>query len=212
MEIKQIKLAPDMSWQTEQLKQVENYARVKFIPVMLTSTATLLHNTLVDKQPTNILEIGTAIGYSGTIILNTCPHAHLTTIEVNPTNFDIAKHHFASNNLNERVTQHLGDAMTILQQLVATNKQFDFVFLDGPKGQYINYLPLIQQLLTTGGVLFADDVLYMHLVDGPEHVKHKHRTIVVNLRKYLQQVTTDNWHTDIIDIDNGVAISTKLKD
>lgn len=210
MEIKQIKLTPDTSWQTQQLKQIESYARINFIPVLLPDTATLLYKTLGENQPIRILEIGTAIGYSGTIILNTCPDANLTTIEVDENSYLVAEKHFEQFNLTNRVTQHLGDALTVLEQLANNDEKFDFVFLDGPKGQYIKYLPFITTMLNKGGIIFADNVLFRHMVDGPEFVPHKHRTLVVNLRKYLNEVSTLEWQTEILDIGDGVAISKKL--
>lgn len=201
------------TWKTETMASIEKYAREHYIPVLLDDTANLLVDYLLKYKPKEILEIGTAIGYSGSIILDTLPDAHLTTMELEETSYKVAEQHFAQFGLSDRVTQILGDAHDILDDEVARNKTYDFIFLDGPKGQYIKYLCNLEKLLKNGGILFADNVLYRHMVEGSEWVPHKKRTIVVNLRKYLAEVTSNAiWSTHIYDIGDGVAVSTKLED
>lgn len=197
-------------WKNKTMASIESYARANFIPVLLDDTANLLVDYLIEYEPKEILEIGTAIGYSGSIILGTCPNAHLTTMELDETSFKVAEGHFKEFGLCDRVTQLLGDAHNILDDLVAQNKTYDFIFLDGPKGQYIRYLCKLEKILKNGGILFADNVLYRHMVEGSEWVPHKKRTIVVNLRKYLNEVTTNpTWNTRVFDIGDGVAVSIK---
>lgn len=200
-------------WKTPTMASIEEYARENFIPVLLDDTANLLVDYLSNYQPKEILEIGTAIGYSGSIILDTCRQSHLTTMELDESSYQVAESHFNEFGLSGRVTQLLGDAHGILDQLVEQKKKYDFIFLDGPKGQYIKYLCNLEKLLHCGGILFADNVLYRHMVEGIEWVPHKKRTIVVNLRKYLAEVSTSpTWDTHIFDIGDGVAISKKTKE
>lgn len=204
---------PKYTWKTPILEHIERYARDMFIPVLLEDTANFLIHCLKQYNPQSILEIGTAIGYSGTIMLQTCPTATLTTMELEQDSYDIAKQHFQEFGVLDRVHQYLGDAYIVLQQLAQQQKKFDFIFLDGPKGQYIKYLPLLEKLLKKGGILFADNVLFKHMVDGPEFVPHKKRTIVVNLRKYLNEIVTQpTWQSHIYAIGDGVAVSQKIKE
>ncbi len=209
MDIQTIKVGSSSAWKNDTMQGIEKYARERFIPVLLEDTATLLQDVLKKYQPKSILEIGTAIGYSGSLILTTCPDAHLTTLELDETSYKIAENHFHEFGLQDRVTQHLGNALDIIMDL-SESKQYDFIFLDGPKGQYVKYLPYLKKMLKNGGVLFADNVLFKHMVDGPEFVPHKKRTIVVNLRKYLASITEDEELDSVIyDIGDGVAISIK---
>lgn len=201
------------AWKSETMASIESYARENFIPVLLEDTANLLVDYLIEYQPKVILEIGTAIGYSGSIILDTLPYAHLTTMELDENSYKVAEGHFSQFGLSGRVTQVLGDAHDVLDDLVAQNKKYDFIFLDGPKGQYIKYLCKLEKLLNCRGILFADNVLYRHMVNGTDWVPHKKRTIVVNLRKYIAEVTTNpTWNTHVYDIGDGVAVSFKTKE
>ena len=65
-------------------------------------------------------------------------------------------------------------------------------------------------MLNDGGVLFADDILYYGLVNSEEKVIHKHRSIVNNLRKFIEEIKTDqDFKTEIFDFEDGVSISIK---
>lgn len=189
------------------LEDLKQFARENYIPVLLDDTLDLLVKTVKEVNPKSILEIGTAIGYSGTFMLYNS-NATLTTIELDEENIKLATNTFQKYNVYDRVTQLHGDAKEILKTL---NQKFDFIFLDGPKGQYINYLDDLTRLLNFGGTIFADNVLYRGMVESTEFIPHKKRTIVVNLRKYLNEVTTsDIFETKIYHIGDGVAVS-KLK-
>ncbi len=194
--------------QNSNMQNILAYARENHIPVLLDDTAKLLFSKINNQNPKNVLEIGTAIGYSGTLILN-ASNCKLTTIEKDEASFNLAKHHFEKFGLTNRVNQILGDALEELNNLVKLNKKFDFIFLDGPKGQYIKYLPILKQLLNNGGVLFADNVFFKRMIFIEGTIPHRKRTIVVNLRKFLETVKTDNnfYNVEILDVGDGVLIA-----
>ena len=192
------------------LDQIEKFGRDYFIPVILSETLDILLDVVKKNNPQNILEIGTAIGYSGSaMLLNS--NAHLDTIEYNQNNFDIAKENFGKLDLSNRVTQYFGDAYKVLQELCSMNKKYDIIFVDGPKGQYIKYYPFIKNLSHSGTIIVCDDVLYYGHVINDDFIKHKHRTIVVNLRKFLHTITNDSdVDTEIYNNGNGMSI-TRIK-
>ena len=194
--------------QNSNMQNILAYARENHIPVLLDDTAKLLFSKINNQNPKNVLEIGTAIGYSGTLILN-ASNCKLTTIEKDEASFNLAKHHFEKFGLTNRVNQILGDALEELNNLVKLNKKFDFIFLDGPKGQYIKYLPILKQLLNNGGVLFADNVFFKRMIFIEGTIPHRKRTIVVILRKFLETVKTDNnfYNVEILDVGDGVLIA-----
>ena len=154
------------------------------------------------------VNLGTAVGYSGSFMLNNTTNSHLTTIEINEKNFNVAKTTFQTLNLTNRVTQILGDAKDVIKTL---NCEYDFIFLDGPKGQYLAYYEDLLKLLKVGGYILVDNVYFHGLVRGQEFVKHKLRTLVVNLRKFIDVITKDKRvETQILDIGDGIAIIKKL--
>lgn len=158
----------------------------------------------------NILEIGAAVGASGIALLQTCPQAHLTTIEKNADFAAEAQANFGRAGLSDRVRLLKGDAADILPRL---GGQFDFIFLDGPKVQYVKWLPHLKRLLRSGGMLAADDVLLYGWVNGEVPAPPKRHMLVEHVREYLDAVLCDEELLSYVaDVGDGIALSVKIKD
>ncbi|MEG1499478.1 MAG: O-methyltransferase [Clostridia bacterium] len=194
----------------EKLKEIEEEARSEHIPVMLSDTAMFLANWCCCNKPSKILEIGTAVGYSGNImLLNSGDNSILTTIEKDEKSFQKARENFKAFNIEPRVLGYLGDAKDILPWL---EDEYDLIFLDGPKGQYINYLPTLLKLLKIGGTLIADNVYYKGMVLGETETPRRKKTIVKNLQKFNEAVSNDKClETVFHKIGDGVCEIKKLK-
>ncbi len=187
------------------VEEARKDALLRGIPVADDETLQFLLLTLAMQKPARILEIGTAVGLSGVAMLQACPSARLTTMELEEERYEEAKRNFVKFGVNERVTAHLGDAGEILAMM---DGKFDFVFLDGPKAQYEKYLFDVKRLMNRGGVLFADDVLLYGWVSGEEPTPQKRRSIVDKIRSYLDTVTRDrDFITSVLDVGDGVALS-----
>ena len=189
---------------------MEKFARERYIPVMLDDTKQLLYETVKAAQPRRILEIGTAIGYSGIVMLSASGDATLNTIELDEKTAEIAKANFKEFGLSERVNIFVGDARELVPVLTGS---YDFIFLDGPKGQYETFFPYLTDLLEVGGTLVCDNVLYKGLVEHvPDDKRHKHITVARNMRAFLDDITTnERYRTVLHRIGDGVTVSTKLK-
>ncbi len=175
------------------------------IPVADDESLNFLLLTVTALQPKRILEIGTAVGLSSIAMLQACPLARLTTVELEEERYLEAKKNFSDFGVEERVTAHLGDAGEILQMM---DGEYDFVFLDGPKAQYEKYLFDLKRMMKKGSVLFADDVLLYGWVSGAEPTPQKRHSIVDKIRSYLDTVTKDkDFITSVLDIGDGVALS-----
>lgn len=178
-------------------------------PVIKDEGALFLENFIKEKQPKKVLEIGTAIGYSGSLILN-AGAKELVTIEINEDSAKQAEENFKKLGLWDRVTILIGDAKDILLTL---NSKYDVIFLDGPKGQYVKYLPILFNLLSVGGYLVADNVLFRGMVKSEDITPHKYRTLVNNLRKFIEEIEKDErLETYIYDIGDGISVSRKTKE
>lgn len=195
----------------EYLDELEKLARKNHIPVLLDDSAKFLYDFVQKKQFKNILEIGTAIGYSGSIMLLASGNAKLTTIELNEDNFTKATQTFAYLKLNKRVQQILGDGYEKIVELNSLGKKYDLIFLDGPKGQYLKYYSVLLQMLEENGCLLVDNVLFHGLVRSNEDVGHKKRAMITKLRKFLNEIETrKDLKTTIHEIGDGVAEIYKI--
>lgn len=109
-------------------------------------------------QPQRILEVGTYTGYSAICLAKgLADDGQLHTIELNDELESIAQKYFQKAGLSEKITQHLGDAKTIIPQLKGP---FDLVFLDGDKRDYIAYFDLVVDQIRPGGIILADNILW----------------------------------------------------
>ena len=190
-------------------EEIEKYAKENFIPIIRPKSRQILMDEVKKASPSKILEIGSAIGYSGLCMLF-ASSASLVTIEKDEERTAMARQNFERYNVTERVQLINDDALKVLTNLAEEGSQFDFVFLDGPKGQYHKYLPLLTKLLVKGGTLFADNVSVMGLVDSTEPIAHKHRTMVVNMRKFLSDVSSSTqFESQILKVEDGILIAQR---
>lgn len=192
------------------LKTLRESSRQIGIPVMLRETSQFLAMLAKSKSPKNILEIGTAVGYSGSILLKYSDReSNLTTIEVDEESIEKAKKNFKAQNYFNRVRIFQGNSSEIIPVM---SGKFDFIFVDGPKGQYNSYLPFLKKMLTQNGIIVCDNVLFHDLVAGKNDVPKRMGTLVSNMRDFLKTLTDDeDFLTQVFEIGDGVSVSIKLK-
>ncbi len=187
-------------------KSLVGYGKDEYDPSIRDDVAQFLFEECQKRQPKRILEIGTYIGYSASIMLSASNQSHLTTIEKNEENFDIAKQNLAK--FDGRITMIKGDALEVVKLL--KEEKFDFIFIDGPKSQYPKYLPYLKNMLESGGVLMADNINFHGYVKVDGKVAHKHRTSVNRIREFLESVKSDaDFTTQFYDMGDGVSFSIK---
>ncbi len=192
------------------LKKMETIAKEPYIPIIQKEVAQFLKVLFSYDPPHNLLEIGTAIGYSAIYFLSImAENGEVTTIERNADMVNAAKENFLKAGVSENITLLEGDATEILPDLEG---QYDVIFLDAAKGQYMNFLPHLMRLLKPGGTLITDNILYRGIVASEELAPKKHITIARNLRKYLHEIThSPALETTVIPLGDGVGISRKIK-
>lgn len=178
-------------------------------PVLRDKSFELLLRIVEEKQPQRILEIGVNRGLSGIAMLLTCRNARLTGIEIDEERILIAKNNYKLFSVDERAKIFQGDASRIIPLLTG---KYDFIFLDGPKGHYFEYLPHLLASLNVGGVIFADNVLFRGYVGDKVKTPHRFATTKHSMENYISAVTADiNLKTKIYDVEDGVCVTEKIK-
>ena len=191
------------------LSELEQYARTNRIPVVQPEVARLLLVLGRVLKPFRILEIGTAIGYSA-ILLSTvlAEGGKIDTIDRHEPVAGIARENIKKAGLEDVINLILGEAGEVLRCL---DKKYDLIFIDGAKGQYIEFLPDCLRMLNKGGLLISDNVLYKGMIANDSLVARRKRTIVRKMRDYLDSICRNSeLETCIIPIGDGVAVSYKL--
>ena len=196
----------------ELLDTIEKKAIEDGVPIIRSETAALLRSLTAALRPENILEIGTAVGYSALQMCQVMPeNCHITTIEKYEKRIPEAKENFRKAGEESRITFLEGDADMWLKEL--KGKQFDLVFMDAAKGQYLNWLPLLLDLMPVGAVLISDNVLQDgDVVQSRFAVQRRNRTIHSRMREYLYELKhMEEFATAVIPIGDGVTISTRIR-
>lgn len=192
----------------EELLKIKEKALNEHIPVIMDDTLEVVDKIMKQLKPKEILEIGTAVGYSAICFSEYLqPNGKIDTIERDKDRVLEAKINVEKVGVSEKINIYEGDAIDILPTL---SKKYDLVFIDAAKGKYTFFLKQALRLINKNGIILADNILYKGYVMS-DYNKHKQRTAVRNLREYIKEVSeNENLETKILEVGDGLAIS-KLK-
>ena len=196
---------------TPYLNELEEYALKTNVPIIRPQMQSFLKLLLAIKKPKQILEVGTAIGFSALLMSEYGPKdCKITTIEKYEKRIPIARENFKKAGREEQITLLEGDATEILRRLEGP---YDFIFMDAAKGQYIHFLPDILRLMPEGGLLISDNVLQDgDVMESRYAITRRDRTIHTRMREYLYELKHhEQLQTDILPVGDGVTVSVKIK-
>lgn len=194
------------------LENLEREALAAEIPIIRRQMQSFLKFLLALCRPVNILEVGTAIGFSALLMSEYgTKDCHITTIEKYEKRIPQARENFARAGREQQITLLEGDAADILKELDGT---YDLIFMDAAKGQYIHFLPDVLRLMPEGGVLVSDNVLQDgDVVESRFAVTRRNRTIHARMREYLYELTHQPLlETCILPVGDGVTLSVKQRE
>ena len=188
--------------------KIKEKALEEHIPIIMDDTLEVVSKILEKVRPKNILEIGTAVGYSAICFSEYLADSGcIDTIERDEQRAKEAIENIKEVGAAKKINVIIGDAVEILPTL---HNKYDVVFIDAAKGKYPFFLEQALRLINKDGIIIADNVLYKGYVLG-DYNKHKQRTAVRNLREYIAE-TTENplLDTEILEVGDGLAI-TKIR-
>ena len=161
------------------------------------------------KRPKKILELGCAIGYSAILMSQFLDdNGTIITIECSKKMIELAKKNFNAAKLS-CINLIEADINNILPKL---NEQFDVIFMDAAKGQYIKILPYCVKLLQRGGIIIADDILQSgKIIQNRLDIPRRQRTIHSRMNQFIDEIFSNpNLHSNIFCIADGVIVSQKI--
>jgi len=180
------------------------------LPLVDPEVGALLHVLTLAFGARRVLEIGTAIGYSGSWIARALPRdGMLITLEIDAPRAARAKANFARAGVAERTSVMIGDASVLLAKV---RGPFDLIFQDGEKRQYGPMLDRLAALLRPGGLLITDNVLWdgevvPGYIDPP--VRNPEQTAAVAAYNARLSAAA-NFKTSWLPLRDGIAVSVKL--
>ena len=194
------------------LGEIYTNALQEGFPVVPPETAKLLAFLVTLTKPSNILEIGCAVGFSASLMAtHMAEGGTVTTMDRYAYMLARAYPNIERMGLSDRIKVLEGDAADILPTLTG---QYDFMFLDAAKGQYGRFMGDCLRLLKTGGILVADDVLQEGaLARDRLDTPRRQRTTHTRMNDFLRELShTAGLQTSIIPIGDGVAVALKMQD
>ena len=176
------------------LKRIEELSEKKYLPIVDPIRGRYLVDTIKRFSVKRVLEVGTLVGYSAILIAKNLPEdGKVFTIETNRNSAKMAKENIQMVKLSGKIEIFVGDAIQLIPNI---REDFDMVFLDGVKGEYLDYLRVSEGKLGKGGIVFADNV----------------KRFACDMRDYLDYVrNSGRYKSDYLDAgSDGVEISVKL--
>lgn len=190
----------------DKLLEMIKYATEFDVPIMQNEGIAFLIMLLNVKKPLRILEIGSAIGFSSSIMaLNS--NAIIDTIERDSKMITECRKNHEDLGLTDRINLICGDALDTIE-LVKDNK-YDFIFIDAAKAQYIKFFEMYSPLLKEDGIILSDN-LYFHDLLFTEVNNRDLRQLVRKVGKYNDFLLNHpEFETHIFKIGDGVGVSTR---
>lgn len=200
-------ILPDQrDWETELI----TYAKENRIPIIEPVSMRFITQLIKLSQPAHILEIGTAIGYSALSMHHALPKAKITTLERDDEMISQAKENFAKYSINDHLNLITGDALNTLPELIAEEKEYDFIFIDAAKGQYKKFFEYAMILQVNKGVIVTDNVLFKGYATGKLNNHNRFQKLGKKINEYnIWLMNNEKYDTSILPIGDGIALSIK---
>lgn len=191
------------------IKEMELYAEEKNIPIMQKKGIDFLCKIISKSNAKNILEIGTAIGYSAIKMANVSKDINVTSIERDQERYILALKNIKKAKLDKRINVIYTDALD-----VELSEKYDLIFIDAAKGQYIKFFEKFKKNLNPGGVIISDNLSFHGLVEQKERIESRNlRQLVGKIRKYVEFLENNKeFKTKFYKVGDGIAVSLKKED
>ena len=190
-----------------QIKEIKEYAIANKVPIMQDAGMDFLTTFIIKHQIKNVLEIGTAIGYSAIMMTLCSPNLKVTTIERDEQRYMEALKNIKKMNLEDRITPIFNDALN-----VKLDDKYDLIFIDAAKAQNIKFFELFERNLNHEGYIITDNMYFHGLVkkNEKEIVSRNLRGIVRKIKDYINFLkNNDRYNTTIYEVGDGIAVSEK---
>ena len=194
----------------EIIQDIKNESLDENVPIITDEVLNYMIFTARNIKARNILEIGTATGYSGLFLAQIANEnsGFLTTMEIDEIRYRKAVENFKKLGLFEKNKMIFGDALEEIPKL-DKNVKYDFIFIDASKGQYLNFFEMSYELLNENGIIFIDNLMFRGLVaTDKEEIPKRYKTIVKRLKEFIEKLN-EEYNFVLLPFGDGVGIVRK---
>lgn len=193
----------------KQIVSMKKFAQEHKVPIITDEGLLFLCQMARLLEPSRILELGTAIGFSTIHLALDLPKVKIDTIERHPDMVLQAKKNIKALKLENRIRVIEADIETLdLKELEAS---YDLIFIDAAKAQYIKFFEKYSPLLSKKGIIVSDNLLFHGLVETKEKIASKNvRNLVEKIKKYNIYLSSHkSFTTSFFAIGDGMAVSER---
>lgn len=188
------------------IEDIEKFALDNNVPIMLKDGIDYLCNLIKEKNIKNILEVGSAIGYSSIKMALVDKDINITTIEKDYDRYLIAVDNIRFNNLDNQINFIYNDAKD-----VELTDNYDLIFIDASKGNNKYFFEKFKDNLSSNGIIVTDNLSFHGLVEDESLIKTKNqRGIVKKIKDYLLFLdSNEEFITEYVNVGDRISISKR---
>ena len=192
----------------EKLKEIEKYAEENSVPIIEKNSIAFIMKYIQDNNVKNILEIGSAIGYSAILMASAKDDVYVTTIERDEKRYLECVKNIKECGLDKKINVALQDA---LELNIPVEAKYDLIFIDAAKSQYINFFNKFKDNLSPNGAIISDNLGFHGLVDSDTYIASRNvRGLVRKITNYIDFLKeNEEFTTTFIDIGDKIGVSKK---
>ena len=188
------------------IRVIEEYAKEHNVPIMMKDGIEFLTQYIKDNNVKTVLEIGSAIGYSAIRMALVDKDIKVTTIERDKERYNEAVKNIKEFNLENQIEIFNADALDF-----EIDKQFDLIFIDAAKAQYIKFFEKYKNNLKQDGTIISDNLDFHGLVKNPELTSNRNtKQLVRKINTYIEFLKENKeFKTEFISLGDGIGISKR---
>lgn len=191
----------------ELILEMEEYASQHNVPIIEKESIAFIMKYIKANNIKNILEIGSAIGYSSILMASVSPDVTVTTIERDNTRYMECLKNVKKCNFEQKINVVFQDAL----EVNLANVEYDMIFIDAAKGQYTKFFEKFQYFLRDGGVIITDNLKFHGNVGKSQEIESKNlRSLVEKIEGYIEFLKENkDFDTTFYDVGDGLSVSVK---
>ena len=191
----------------EQILEMENYASEHNVPIIEKKSIAFIMKYIRDNNIKNVLEIGSAIGYSAILMASSNQETMVTTIERDEKRYMECLKNVKKCGMDKKFNVVYQDA---LELNLSEDLRYDLIFIDAAKGQYTRFFEKYKNFLNPNGAIITDNIKFHGYVGESNKLdKGNLKSLVEKIEKYIEFLKTNTeFDTEFYDIGDGLSVST----
>ncbi len=190
------------------IEEMEEYARNKNVPIIEKDSITFIMKYIKLNNVKNILEIGSAIGYSAILMASVAEDVKITTIERDEARYMECLKNVKKCGMDKKITVVYQDALEVN---LTEKVEYDLIFIDAAKGQYTKFFEKFKYFLAPNGIIITDNLKFHGYVGSKKKIESKNlQGIVKKIEKYILFLKeNEEFDTKFYDVGDGLSVSVK---